>query len=110
MNDQSANEPRPVGCDATLQRNGLKLFGPDHCLSGSNFPVDKIGCSYNLLWSPSSPPPNLFGEREGQAASRYGGARLPVEVGLKRHEQAWCRQAEFGDHRDGFGPHIGHAG
>ncbi len=26
-------------------------FGPDRCMFESNFPVDKISCSYNVLWN-----------------------------------------------------------
>ena len=27
------------------------LFGVDRCMFESNFPVDKISCSYNALWN-----------------------------------------------------------
>ena len=29
----------------------LEIFGPDRCLFESNFPVDKVSCSYNVLWN-----------------------------------------------------------
>ena len=29
----------------------LELFGADRCMFESNFPVDKISCSYNVLWN-----------------------------------------------------------
>jgi predicted TIM-barrel fold metal-dependent hydrolase len=29
----------------------IELFGPDRCMFESNFPVDKISCSYNVLWN-----------------------------------------------------------
>lgn len=29
----------------------IDLFGPDRCMFESNFPVDKISCSYGVLWN-----------------------------------------------------------
>ena len=29
----------------------IELFGPDRCMFESNFPVDKVSCSYNVLWN-----------------------------------------------------------
>ena len=29
----------------------IELFGPDRCMFESNFPVDKISCSYPVLWN-----------------------------------------------------------
>ena len=29
----------------------IDKFGPDRCLFESNFPVDKVTCSYNVLWN-----------------------------------------------------------
>jgi len=29
----------------------LEHFGPERCLFESNFPVDKVSCSYNVLWN-----------------------------------------------------------
>jgi predicted TIM-barrel fold metal-dependent hydrolase len=29
----------------------IELFGPDRCMFESNFPVDKISCSYRVLWN-----------------------------------------------------------
>jgi L-fuconolactonase len=29
----------------------LELFGADRCMFESNFPVDKVSCSYNVLWN-----------------------------------------------------------
>jgi L-fuconolactonase len=30
---------------------GLDLFGPDRCMVGSNFPVDKVGFGYGTVWN-----------------------------------------------------------
>lgn len=40
-------------CEATrpYYEHTLEQFGPDRCLFESNFPVDKITCSYNVLWN-----------------------------------------------------------
>ena len=29
----------------------IELFGPERCMFESNFPVDKRGCSYTVLWN-----------------------------------------------------------
>ncbi|GIT02562.1 MAG: hypothetical protein CM1200mP27_11870 [Chloroflexota bacterium] len=29
----------------------IEQFGPDRCMFESNFPVDKIACSYTVLWN-----------------------------------------------------------
>ncbi|MGD8811008.1 MAG: amidohydrolase family protein [Gammaproteobacteria bacterium] len=40
-------------CDATRHYYdaAIALFGPERCMFESNFPVDKIGCSYGVLWN-----------------------------------------------------------
>ena len=40
-------------CDATRRyyETAIEQFGPDRCMFESNFPVDKISCSYNVLWN-----------------------------------------------------------
>jgi L-fuconolactonase len=40
-------------CEATrpFYEYTLDLFGPGRCLFESNFPVDKLSCSYNVLWN-----------------------------------------------------------
>jgi L-fuconolactonase len=32
-------------------RHCIEHFGPDRCMFESNFPVDKVTCSYHLLWN-----------------------------------------------------------
>ncbi|HXW27562.1 MAG TPA: amidohydrolase family protein, partial [Xanthobacteraceae bacterium] len=29
----------------------IERFGPDRCMFESNFPVDKLSCSYTVLWN-----------------------------------------------------------
>lgn len=40
-------------CDATRRyyETAIDLFGPDRCMFESNFPVDKLSCSYGVLWN-----------------------------------------------------------
>jgi L-fuconolactonase len=40
-------------CDATRRyyETAIAYFGADRCMFESNFPVDKISCSYNVLWN-----------------------------------------------------------
>ncbi len=40
-------------CDATgrYYETAIESFGPDRCMFESNFPVDKISCSYPVLWN-----------------------------------------------------------
>ena len=40
-------------CDATRRyyETAIDQFGPDRCMFESNFPVDMVSCSYNILWN-----------------------------------------------------------
>jgi len=40
-------------CEATRRyyETAIERFGPDRCMFESNFPVDKISCSYSVLWN-----------------------------------------------------------
>jgi predicted TIM-barrel fold metal-dependent hydrolase len=40
-------------CEATrpYYETAIELFGPDRCMFESNFPVDKMGCSYGVVWN-----------------------------------------------------------
>ncbi len=39
--------------DATRRyhESAIALFGPERCMFESNFPVDKVSCSYGVLWN-----------------------------------------------------------
>ncbi|MDP6706677.1 MAG: amidohydrolase family protein [Alphaproteobacteria bacterium] len=49
--------PRPPGSEALMEatrryyEDTIELFGADRCMFESNFPVDKLSCSYNVLWN-----------------------------------------------------------
>ena len=48
---------RPPGSDDLLEANKawyehtIEQFGPQRCMFESNFPVDKVSCSYTVLWN-----------------------------------------------------------
>ena len=50
-------QPKPPDSETLMQatrryyEHTLELFGPDRCMFESNFPVDKVSCSYNVLWN-----------------------------------------------------------
>jgi predicted TIM-barrel fold metal-dependent hydrolase len=50
-------KPEPPTSEALCAATGryyetaIELFGPDRCMFESNFPVDKISCSYPVLWN-----------------------------------------------------------
>lgn len=54
-------------CEATgrYYETAIENFGPDRCMFESNFPVDKISCSYPVLWNAFKRMTNGFaaGER-----------------------------------------------
>ena len=47
--------PCPYGRDAEAQRpyylHTIECFGPDRCMFESNFPVDRLSISYQVLWN-----------------------------------------------------------
>jgi predicted TIM-barrel fold metal-dependent hydrolase len=40
-----------VAATSTYYRHAIDCFGPDRCMFESNFPVDKVSCSYHVLWN-----------------------------------------------------------
>ena len=50
-------QERPPSSDDLLEANRrwyehtIEAFGPDRCMFESNFPVDKLSCSYVVLWN-----------------------------------------------------------
>jgi predicted TIM-barrel fold metal-dependent hydrolase len=51
------DRPKPPTSDELLKANGdwyrytIDQFGPNRCMFESNFPVDKLSCSYTVLWN-----------------------------------------------------------
>ena len=49
--------PKPPTSDELLEMNrdwylyAIEQFGPERCMFESNFPVDKLSCSYTVLWN-----------------------------------------------------------
>ena len=50
-------KPKPPTSQALLDATRpyyeytIEKFGADRCMFESNFPVDKLSCSYNVLWN-----------------------------------------------------------
>jgi predicted TIM-barrel fold metal-dependent hydrolase len=42
----------------------IELFGPQKCMFESNFPVDKAGCSYTVLWNAYKRVANIYSQAE----------------------------------------------
>ena len=40
-----------AGATRRYYETAMGAFGPDRCMFESNFPVDKISCSYGVLWN-----------------------------------------------------------
>ena len=55
--EPSWEKPKPPTsrelCEATRRyyETAIEHFGPDRCMFESNFPVDKVSCSYHVLWN-----------------------------------------------------------
>lgn len=51
------SRPKPPGSDEFIARyqryydHALQSFGPERCMFESNFPVDKLSLSYDILWN-----------------------------------------------------------
>ena len=45
----------------------IEAFGPDRCMFESNFPVDKVSCSYTVLWNSFKRLTQDFAEAERAA-------------------------------------------
>ena len=60
----------PPSSDEIVETQGkwyahmLDVFGPERCMFESNFPVDKISCSYNVLWNSFKRITSKFSEGE----------------------------------------------
>lgn len=78
--------PSPPGSDEFARRTGdyfhraIDCFGPERCMFESNFPVDKCGVSYAVLWNAFKKIAARYGESEKDAmfyrtAARFYGVR-----------------------------------
>ena len=54
----------------------IDCFGPDRCMFESNFPVDKQGCSYTVLWNSFKRISAGFGTSERDALFRGTASRV----------------------------------
>ena len=59
----------------------IEVFGVERCMFESNFPEDKLSCSYRVLWNSFKLlTRGLVGERAGPPLSRYRGAGISTRV------------------------------
>ncbi len=54
----------------------IDVFGPDRCMFESNFPVDKVSCSYRTLWNSFKKIASAFDEAEKDAMFRRTAERV----------------------------------
>ena len=60
---------------APLVNYCIEQFGPDRCMFESNFPVDKVSYSYNVMYNAfKRAVQGLLGQRAGGDVPRHGGA------------------------------------
>ena len=50
-NDRPATSPELVAATRDYYLHMIDCFGPERCMFESNFPVDKVSCSYGVLWN-----------------------------------------------------------
>jgi predicted TIM-barrel fold metal-dependent hydrolase len=62
----------------------IEKFGADRCMFESNFPVDKISCSYTVLWNAFKRIAQGFSASERAALFRSTAARAyRLDIGAK---------------------------
>lgn len=49
----------------------IDAFGPDRCMFESNFPVDRVSCSYHVLWNAFKKIVNNAGFNEAEKAAMF---------------------------------------
>jgi L-fuconolactonase len=49
--DRPASSDELVEATADFHLHALECFGTERCMFESNFPVDKVSCSYRVLWN-----------------------------------------------------------
>ena len=81
---------QPPTSDELLKANGdwyrytIEQFGPARCMFESNFPVDRLSCSYTALWNQFKKLTQRFSRgRAGGDVSRHRHAGLPAATGVK---------------------------
>ena len=49
--ERPATSAELVAATGDYYRHAIDCFGPERCMFESNFPVDKVSCSYRVLWN-----------------------------------------------------------
>ena len=74
--------PKAPTSDELVARHGahyeyaIQTFGPERCMFESNFPVDKVGVSYDVLWNAFKKMAAKYSEAEKDAMFRGTAARV----------------------------------
>ena len=65
-------------CEATRRyyETVIEAFGPERCMFESNFPVDKVSCSYGVLWNSFKRMTSGYSESERAALFHDTAARV----------------------------------
>ena len=56
-----------VGASGDYYRHTIDCFGPDRCMFESNFPMDRVSCSYAVLWNAFKKIARDYDDRERAA-------------------------------------------
>jgi len=62
----------------------IKAFGPERCMFESNFPVEKVSCSYRVLWNSFKRIAKAFSPDE-KAALFHDTAARTYRIGTAQH-------------------------
>ena len=76
-----------VATYARYYDHALQIFGPDRCMFESNFPIDKLSLSYDVLWNAFKKIADPYSEDEKEALFRGTAMRVyrldPIERSLR---------------------------
>ena len=74
--NRPATSDELVAAHRDYYRHMVDCFGPDRCMFESNFPVDKVSCSYGVLWNAFKKIAKDFSETEKAALFHDTAARI----------------------------------
>lgn len=65
-----------VAATGAYYKHAIDCFGPDRCMFESNFPVDKVSCSYTVVWNTFKKISAVYGPGEKAALFHDTAARV----------------------------------
>ncbi|MGI9220701.1 MAG: amidohydrolase family protein [Woeseiaceae bacterium] len=74
--DTPATSDELVATHEAYYLHTIDAFGPDRCMFESNFPVDRLSVSYNVLWNAFKKIASRFSEMEQEAMFRRTAERV----------------------------------